>query len=494
MRRKMKKEAMAKVDTAWLRMEQSTNLMMITSVVGLEGELDFDRLRETVENRLLAYRRFEQCAVDRGDQAFWQFDRDFRIDDHLVRIALPGKADQRELERYVSELASTPLNKAKPLWQFHVVENFAGGPVIISRIHHCIADGIALVQVLLSLTDPTPEPRPSSQRKSTWTQRRSAEASVFRRLVAPARGGIEAVAHLGKTALEEGAELVRDPEQIAELASLGGEMLAELVTAMSLGDDPDTPLKGELGPRKQVAWTEPLPLAEVKAVGLALGCSVNDVLVAAATGAIHEYLVEQGEDVQPDLEIRATIPVNLRPLEHAADLGNRFGLVFLPLPVGEYNPLKRLYRINAAMNELKASKQAAMSFGLLAALGVAPSFVQKPALDAFSRKASTVLTNVPGPQRPLYMAGSKIREMMFWVPQNGSIGLGISILSYNGQVFFGLIADRLRIENPAEVISRFRSEFNKLLYAAMLGEPGERPCPEASEGWLDEAVARFRLK
>ena len=150
------REPIAKVDTAWLRMEQPTNLMMITGVVTLAGPITFERLLETIETRWLAFKRFRQKAVDRPGGAHWVLDEDFEIHAHVRRVALPGKADQEELEEFVSDLASTALDPSRPLWQFHFVENFLGGPVIVQRIHHCYADGIALVQVFLSLTDKVP--------------------------------------------------------------------------------------------------------------------------------------------------------------------------------------------------------------------------------------------------------------------------------------------------------------------------------------------------
>lgn len=490
---KANREPMAKVDRAWLRMEHPNNLMMITGVIGLADAMDFQRLTETLESRLLSFRRFRQIAVDRSDQTYWEYDPDFRIEDHLMRVALPGDAGREELQRFVSELASQPLNQSKPLWQFHLVENHQAGPVLISRIHHCIADGIALVQVLLSLTDPSPEPRPSSRDPGTWTRKRSEEAPVFKRLLQPARSGANKLIGLGKWALVESAELVQDPKQVTELLDSGVEIGNELLTVSTLSDDPDTPLKGELNVKKQVAWTDPVPLDEVKAISRALSCTVNDVLVAAVTGALHRYLLERGEVMDEGMEIRATVPVNLRPLEHAAQLGNQFGLVYLSLPVGDPNPLRRLYKINQAMNELKASKQAAVAFGLLAALGMGPAVLQKPALDIFSRKASAVLTNVPGPQQPLYIAGARMRDMMFWVPQNGTIGVGISILSYNGKVFFGLIADRLRVPEPQAIIRHFGREFEILLYSALFQPVDERPCPNATEALLAEAIERLKV-
>jgi len=197
------------------------------------------------------------------------------------------------------------------------------------------------------------------------------------------------------------------------------------------------------------------------------------------TGALHRYLIDQGDDPS-ELTMRATVPVNLRPLEHARDLGNHFGLVFLDLPVAEGNPLARLYQVAEFMHQLKSSKQAVMSLGLLAALGMTPGAVQKPALELFSRKASTVLTNVPGPQETLYLAGAPLKEMMFWVPQSGSIGMGISILSYQGQVFCGLIADQKRIPDPFTVMNYFESEFEHLLNLTLLMGP--------QEGWVSPEV------
>ncbi len=481
-----KRHPISKVDTAWLRMEQPTNLMMITGVIGLGQDVNFERLVDTIALRFLAFPRFRHKAVTTNRGCFWEFDEDFDILAHVRRAALPGQADKAELQEYVSELASTPLDQSKPLWQFNLVENYVEGPVLVSRIHHCYADGIALIQVMLSLTDPTPEPRASASSLKTWTSRRVAESNIFKRFLEPAREGIGAATHFGQKLIEEAMGLLKDPDQLGVYAHEAVEIAEELGTALTLSDDPQTRFRGRLGVRKRVAWTPPLPLYEVKAVGRALGCTVNDVLIASATGALHDYLVSCGED-PAGLEIRATVPVNLRPLEHAKDLGNHFGLVFLPLPIGEDNPLKRLILVHQNMEELKSSRQAAVAFGLLAALGMGPQALQKPMLDMMSRKASTVLTNVPGPRQALYIAGTAISEMMFWVPQNGTIGMGISILSYAQKVYMGLITDRRLVPDPEAIISRFQLEFEKLLYLAMQLPDGE-VAPEHVHRWLQEQL------
>jgi WS/DGAT/MGAT family acyltransferase len=291
---------------------------------------------------------------------------------------------------------------------------------------------------------------------------------------------------LGGQMLEKGLDIYRDPTLATVIAKEGGEIARELAVALSLTDDPQTVLRGPLGVSKRVAWAKPMPLAEVKAIGRAFGCTVNDVLMASAAGALRSYLLERGELIEGQ-SIRATVPVNLRPLKHARKLGNHFGLVFLDLPIGEDNPVARLEQVAYSMRCLKTSRQAIVSFGLLAALGMAPPGVQRIALELFSRKATTVATNVPGPQMPLYLAGCTVKEMMFWVPQTGSIGLGISILSYQGKVHFGLIADAKLVPDPDAIIQRFQPEFEKLVYIALMGGWGEDGLrPRHAEALLPE--------
>jgi WS/DGAT/MGAT family acyltransferase len=466
-------------------MEQPTNLMMITGVVTLARPIPYDRLLETIRTRWLAFTRFRQKAVDRPGGAQWELDEHFEIHAHVRRAALPGKADRAELEEFVSDLASTSLDPSRPRWQFHYIENYVGGPVIVQRIHHCYADGIALVQVFLSLTDDSPEPDRVKLDPAAWMQRQAASSSVFQRLSEPARDSVGEAIHWARRIMGEGLRTVREPDRMEYYLNEASGMARELLHSLSLPPDPETLFKGRIGARKRVAWAEPLPLEAVKAVSKAAGCTVNDLLIAAVTGSLRSYLRERGEDPGPTDEIRATVPVNLRPLEHAPELGNHFGLVFLSLPIGLSNPLRRLRCISARMQELKSSRQAAVSFGLLAALGMGPAALQKPALDLLSHKATAVLTNVPGPQKPLYLAGSRVRDMMFWVPQNGSIGLGVSVLSYDGKVFFGVIADRKRVPDPRRIIERFQPEFEKLVYLSLMVPVGRPDAPRLAERLLE---------
>jgi len=190
--------------------------------------------------------------------------------------------------------------------------------------------------------------------------------------------------------------------------------------------------------------------------------TINDVLVSAAAGALRRYLLERGEDVS-DLEIRVAVPVNMRPLDEAIKLGNQFGLVFLALPLGITDAEDRLAEVKRRMDDIKASVQPAVALGVLTALGYAPGALQPLAVQFFGSKASAVLTNVPGPREQLYLAGKRLKKAMFWVPQSGRLGLGISILSYNGEVMVGVASDTGLVPDPERIVAGFKSDLDELL-------------------------------
>jgi len=476
-----RREKISAVDTAWLRMDRPSNLMMICAVLSFAERVSSSALRRVIAERFLRFRRFRQRPVQTATAAVWDTPADFNLDHHVIDVALPGAAGKRELQALVSRLARTPLNPAWPLWQFHLVERYGGGSAIIARIHHCYADGIALVQVLLSMTDlgphgpPVAEPPPSKARERGTSDESSNE------LGRPIADAMTAALKVGATLLERGAGLWQHPAKAVALAEQGGALGAEIAKLALMGQDSPTRFKGKPGTAKRVAWADPLPLEEVKVVGRALGASVNDVLLSCVAGALRDYLVRKG-DRTDDVMIRALVPVNLRPPERAYKLGNQFGLVFLELPIGIENPVERLYAVRANMRALKGSFQPVLALGLLAAMGAAPKLLQDQLLAALARNATAVMTNVPGPQEPLYFAGAKIGQFMFWVPQSGDIGMGVSILSYNGAVQFGLITDRGLCPDPEHVISRFGPEFEKLVLTTLLA-------PWPRDGELDPAVA-----
>lgn len=440
---------MSGVDHAWLRMEGPASPMTIVGLLVLEGRLTLDALKRVISARFLGYPRFRDRPVpDTAGGGWWELANDFDLDAHVVGVRLPGAAGQRELERLVGRLASTPLAPGRPLWQWLLVERYGRGSAVIARIHHCYADGIALVRVLLSMTAAT-----AAESRMAPTRHRSGEKTAdagWTDLLAPVAdafsGGM--------------------PQVLAK----GYDVAAEAAKLAFMGRDAQTRLKRPLAGVKRVAWADPLPLDEVKAVANALDCTVNDVLVSTAAGALRDYLAGQGERVE-GADVRAIVPVNLRGEGAGPELGNRFGLVFLDLPLVDH-PLERLYEVHRRMAALRGSRQPAIALALLAAVGLGPQMVQDRVTGFLGRNASVVMTNVPGPQVPLYLGGERLTEVCFWVPQSAGIGLGLSILSFDGKVGFGVMSDADLVPDPARIAKRFSQEFSQLVWITLMSPWG----------------------
>jgi len=466
--RSAKREKMSAVDTAWLRMDRPHNLMMISGVLMFRERISLRRLRKVITERFLVFRRFAQRPVETATGAYWETDPDFDLEQHVVREALPGRAGRHELQTFISRLACTPLDPSRPMWQFHLIDNYEGGSALVMRMHHSYADGIALVRVMLSMTDATAHGPPAMPFEPQPRRRRKADDPLGQ-LLSPLSGVMSTAKLLGATLIEQGAAIWDDPAKAVALAGQGTAITAELTKLALMPQDSPTRFKGQPSVGKRVAWADPLPLWEVKAIGKALGASVNDVLLSCVAGALRGYLAEKGDNVA-GVMVRALVPINLRPIEKAYKLGNRFGVVFLELPIGIENPIERLYAVRANMAALKGSFQPLLTLGLLTAAGAAPKMLQDQLVTVLARNATAVMTNVPGPQQPLYLAGGKIERFLFWVPQSGNIGMGVSILSYNDEVQFGLITDRRLCPDPERVIARFQPEFEKLTLTTLMAD------------------------
>ncbi len=524
-------DRMSRVDTAWLRMDSASNLMMIVGVWVLKPGITYDDLTERIDNRLLKYRRFTQKVVQDPAGATWVTDTEFSMPHHVHREVLKrGKgdiSDEAALKDRVGELAMAKLDASRPLWQFHLVENYVGddgqkASALIARIHHCIADGIALIAVMMSLVDggsapPTKgkggggakramgaigdvndwvnstllKPFGSLATKGVAGVQQGMNQTV-EMLLNPAAGmqNMQGIADAvtrsfgagGLTGLADVGQAVMSnwpaaSERAGEMARVGYQAMGDAAALALMPDDSPTRLKGRPGGTKKVAWCEPLPLEDVRAVSKALGCSINDVLLGCVAGAIGAYLEEKGDSARGK-EIRAMVPVNLRPLEQAYKLGNRFGLVPVLLPIGMEDSVQRVFEVRRRMSALKGSYQPLMAFSLLAAAG----FMVKPAQDAmlnlFAKKTTAVMTNVPGPKEKLKFCGATLDQTMFWVPQSGDVGLGVSILSYGGGVQFGVITDGKLCPDPQAIIDEFMPEFVKLLWTVLMlpwdGEMGNQ--------------------
>ena len=474
---------MSRVDTAWLRMDSEVNLMMIIGVWLLQPAITLAALRERIADRLLQYPRFGQRVVHDALGAVWVDCPDLDITVQVLAEPLHrarGQSERSALQLRCGELAATPLDPDRPLWQFHLVEAYEGGCAVIVRIHHCIGDGIALMSVMNSITDGGDGPPQHRPQHPAHEAHEDHEAHAGHWLsdavLRPLTGlAVRALGRSGEGLLGALAALAHPQQPLQgglDLARTGLHVLSDVAALALMADDSPTRLKGRPSGRKVVSWGEPLPLDVVKVVSKSLNCSINDVLLSCVSGAMGDWLRSQGDD-PTGAEIRAMVPVNLRPLDQAWQLGNRFGLAPLLLPIGIANPVERVYAVRARMAELKGSFQPLLAFGVLAVTGLFTKPVQDLVLGLFSKKTTAVMTNVPGPRQALHLCGSILRQTMFWVPASGDVGVGVSILSYGGGVQFALMTDAALCADPQSVIDRFEPEFQQLLMLSLMLPWGE---------------------
>jgi WS/DGAT/MGAT family acyltransferase len=484
----MKGQRLKGIDAALFRAEHATNPLTITGVMVFSAPMDVERLAHTIETRLLCIERFRQRAAEdpkKPGRFDWQEDAEVDLAYHLQRAALPEPGDQAALQVLASELASTQLDFSHPPWQLHLVEHYGTGSALVCRLHHCLADGVTLVRVLLSLTDFGPgdavaavEPPPPA----------GCETGAPVAGVSGAPGGFRLHSGLrsARRLVRRGVPLLLHPLGTAtRVRSRAAELLAKSTgAAAALGvlllyePDPPTPFRGVLTGRKCVAWSAPVPLADVKLIGRRLGGTVNDVLIAALTGALRRYLFDCGVDLG-DKSLRAVVPVNMRSGEAGLDMGNDIALVFLPLPVRQTDPLLGLAEVKHGMDAIKGSFEPLVTRGIFQLLGVVPSTLHRALFGFFGSRGTALVTNVAGPPVPLYLAGAPLDSLMFWVPQSGGIALGISILSYAGQVRMGVLVDQHLVPDPQVIVAGFEAELARLLAAA-----SGRPEPPTVKGML----------
>lgn len=457
-----KSEPFTSVDAAWLHMDQPANLAMITGVLMFDAPLDFARLKATYQHRLLpAFPRFRQRVREPRlslGLPRWELDPNFALDHHLGQLDLAAPGDDASLQALAGELMARPLDRAHPLWHITLVRGYGAGSALICRLHHCIADGLALVQVLLSLTDTAPDaawPKPPAEAG------RRPPRGLVQRLVARTTETVDQTLTTAEHWLHDGTLALQGALHPAEQLAVGGLYALALGKLTLLGPDQRTLLRGRCEIPKRAAWSRPVPLAVVKAIGQSLDGTINDVLLAAAVGGLRRYL-ERNDQVVDRLNLRALVPVNLRPSDELARLSNRFGLVLLSLPVGVREPLRRIRVLKKRMDAIKDSPEAVVAFGILGAMGLTPAQVEDLIVKFFAAKASAVMTNVPGPREVLYFAGQPLKGLMFWVPQPGNLALGLSILSYAGAVRIGVATDAGLVPDPETIVAGFEAELDAL--------------------------------
>ncbi|WP_375481350.1 wax ester/triacylglycerol synthase family O-acyltransferase [uncultured Jatrophihabitans sp.] len=413
---------MTAVDAAWLHMDRPVNALVVNAVLLFDDRLDDELLRVAVIERLLAHHdRFAQRVQDRGTRRPWWVDvPDFDPMSHVTRERLPAPADHDTLMQRVSELASTPLPDDRPLWQLHVLDGYRGGTAIVARMHHCIADGVALFRVLLSLSDEAQDGGLGAPFPSTPT--------------VPA-GGVR---------------------RVVDTAVAAGKVVQATATLLALPPDRKTQLRAPVGVAKSLRWSAPIPVPALKAAAKATEATINDLVLAALSGALRRQLGTEHD-------VRAVLPVNLRPLDRPeVELGNRFGLVFLRLPVSVSSSARRIALVCRRTAALKRSATAPVALAILALVGHLPRRAVSLVIDIFSVKSSLVVTNVPGPREPLHLGGCRLTGIIAWPPQSGRLAVGVSVISYNGQVLLGVMADDQVLPDPDALLAHLRDELEAL--------------------------------
>lgn len=452
-------------DTAWLHMERPTNLMVVNSVLLFDQPVDWNRLKQVLRGRLVErYPRFRQRVVEssipfRG--ARWEDDPDFALEHHLHHLALPSPGDSPALRELVGDLMTQPLDRNRPLWHVYLVDGFGSGAALICRMHHCIADGIALARVMLTLTDSAPRSGADPDVGAAPLPDVASSSSGF------LASTLASIGRVAETAVRQAGEIALYPPHARTLA---GALARDGATALRLlltPADTATALKGDPGISRRVAWSEPMSLSDIKRIGHVNKATVNDVLLAAVSGALRHYLLARGSTVG---EIQALIPFNLRPLDEPVprELGNRFGLVLVPLPVGVSGAYRRLHEVHTRMQDVKQGSDGPVSYGILRLAGLMPDAVESAIIDLFSAKATAVVTNVPGPRSPIYLAGTPVAGVLVWAPTSGHIGSSISIFSYRGEVTVGLMTDAALVPEPSEIVDQLDRE---LAVLATVGRP-----------------------
>jgi WS/DGAT/MGAT family acyltransferase len=416
-------------DRMWLQ-DSATNLMIINAVFTTD-RMDLATVREVFQRRVLdadpAQReRFTRRVALTHHTPYWEPDPDFDISRHIVAASPSSIRSAEELQRYVGELASTPLPADRPPWQFYVVEDFGeGGSACVVRIHHCIGDGVALVSIIFHLMEqaggPASAPTPSANRQPPATPARRLLRAAQISLAAP------------------------------------GILLRRLLWAPDRHTLHGRPLSGT----KRVAWTAPVDIQVIKDAKNRLGATVNDVLMACVSGALSRHIQRRDGRCVP--AVRVSMPVNVRPAHAPLTLENRFAAVPLELPAGIAAARDRVLAVKRRMDALKQSVVPIVIYGLQKLLVVAlPQPVSHGLIDFLANKCTAVVTNVVGPQGELTLAGRRVRSLMFWVPQRADIGLGISILSFAGKVQVGVFCDTILMPDPAELVRDFEEEFAAL--------------------------------
>ncbi|HEX8075739.1 MAG TPA: wax ester/triacylglycerol synthase family O-acyltransferase [Thermoleophilaceae bacterium] len=453
------------LDASFLHLESESAHMHVAGVMLFEGSPPkHDDLVAAIERRLHLVPRYRQklAFVPFGQgRPRWVDDPHLNLNYHVRSTALPAPGSEDQLRALAGRVFSQKLDRDKPLWELWVAEGLDGGErfAILSKTHHALVDGISGVDIISVLFDTTPEPTAPPDPGKRWLPRPLPSSTQLLAEAVVERATIPGELVRGVRAT------FRGPMRIAQgavnaLAGIGAMAWAGINPA------PPSPYNTDIGPHRRFTWAR-VSLADVKAIKDSLGGTVNDVMLAVVAGALGRDLRRRGVDVR-GLELKAMVPVSVRGDEARGALGNQVAAMMAPLPVGCDDPVTRYERIGTAMRQVKDSGQAVGAQALTDLAGFAPTTIMSQAgrLVARQRFFNLVVTNVPGPQFPLYLMGREMIEVFPMVPLAENQALGVAIMSYNGRINFGLVGDYEVMYDLDQLAKDFRASLLELAEAA----------------------------
>ncbi len=425
-----------------------------------DGRMDIDRVRQAIESKLEFVPRFRQrlAHVPYENHPVWIDDERFRVAYHVRHTALPRPGDERDLKRLVGRIMSQPLDRGRPLWEIWFVEGLDGDRcALVSKTHHCMVDGVAGADLMSVILEPMPNSDPGTVK--AWQPRpRPSDAelgldAVFRRIAQPAQ------------AFQALSSAIREPSKTLERLGEAVIGLRETLAPALRGTSP-TPLNVEVGPHRRFDWLE-MRIADLKDVKNVLGGTLNDVVLTIVAGALRRFFAKKGHDTD-QLKVSALVPVSVRSQDERGALGNRVAQMNASLPVALGDAVERLEFVQKTMSGLKESKQAigAEVLTRISEWTVPNVLVQAVRLAEYSRTYNLMVTNVPGPQIPLYFLGSPMKTAYPVVTLFNNMALSIGLFSFNGGLFWGLTADWERLPDLHDLVGFLRESFEELQEAA----------------------------